>query len=77
MTEVAKKNDLLSSFFGGIGGKGSSFPIILVIILLLFFSGGTGIGKGKGSFLGGLDDNLILIFVLFIILFGGSSSFKF
>jgi len=81
MSEVAKKNDFLSQFFGGIGhGKDNS--IIIWIVVLFFLFGGTGFkGKsgcgGKGGFDIFGDENLILILVLFLILFGGTGSFKF
>ncbi|WP_026477146.1 hypothetical protein [Alkaliphilus transvaalensis] len=85
MSEVAtnnNNNDFLSSLFGGIGrGKGGINPIVLCLILFLCLSGG---GKGGcggkggfGSFFGLLDENLILVFVILLILFGGTGSFKF
>lgn len=68
MTEV-KKNDFLSSIFGGFGKSNQSWLILIVVLFLLF--------GNVGTFWGKLDENLILVFVLFIILLGGTGSFKF
>ncbi|KAB3529272.1 hypothetical protein [Alkaliphilus serpentinus] len=71
MTEV-KKNDFLSSFLGNFGsfGKGNNSWLILIIVLIFLFG-------NAGTFWGKLDENLILVFVLFIVLLGGTGSFKF
>ncbi|MBM7616075.1 hypothetical protein [Alkaliphilus hydrothermalis] len=79
MSEVAKKNnDFLSQFFGGIGcGKDNTFLICIVVVLCLFGGGFKGGCGGKGGFDKLFDENLILILVLLLILFGGTGSFKF
>ncbi|AKL94253.1 hypothetical protein CACET_c07430 [Clostridium aceticum] len=68
MSEL-NKNDVLGNFFGGIFGGKSNILVILVLFLLL--SQG---GKGCG-FWGKFDENLILVFVVVILLFGGSFRF--
>ncbi|QUH24550.1 hypothetical protein [Serpentinicella alkaliphila] len=70
MSEAAR-NDLLSNFFGGIGKGNNSWLICLVLILCL--SGGSGCGIG-GIF---GDQNLILILIVFLVLFGSGGFFRF
>lgn len=70
MSEVAK-NDLLGNLFGGFG-RGNN-TLLICVVLFLCLSGGSGCG------IGGLfgDQNLIFIFIIFLILFGSGGFLKF
>lgn len=74
MSEAAR-NDLLSNFFGGIGKGNNSWLICLVLILCLSGGSGCGIGGGIGGIFG--DQNLILILIVFLVLFGSGGFFRF
>ncbi|AOY76182.1 hypothetical protein [Clostridium formicaceticum] len=66
MSEL-NQNDVFSNFFGGIFKGKSNILIILVLCLLLT--------QSKCGFWGKFDENLILVFVVIICLFGGSFRF--
>ncbi|SDK14928.1 hypothetical protein [Natronincola ferrireducens] len=68
MSEV-NQNDVLGNLFGGIFRGKHSILIFLLIFLLLSGHG------GFGGFFGKFDENLILVFVVIILLFGGSFRF--
>ncbi|WP_041720455.1 hypothetical protein [Alkaliphilus metalliredigens] len=75
--KATNPNDILGSFFGGIGrGKSQFSPILICIVLFLLFGQG-GKGCGIGNIWAKFDENLILVFVLLLILFGGGGLFKF
>lgn len=70
MSDV-NKNDVLGNLFGGSGGIGGIFKgknSILILLLLFFLLNQSGIWCK-------FDENLILVFVVVILLFGGSFKF--